>query len=563
MSTDRRQNAKREVGHTEVAPWLSQLLTALFLATISLPPTLQTVHDLVEWRRGERAGAMPQSAGILRLPAVGLRAWRSADGGPSKRLFAANGETLRAIHAFEDSLEESSLVSAWVRPRMQTVLTRVFGAGNEQVYCGRSGWLFYRPAVDHLTGPGFLDQRELDRRAAAGSEWQDAPQPDPRPAIREFRDQLAEHGVELLLVPVPVKASIHAEQLARRSSAVDQSMQNPSLAAFFEELADEGIRIFDPTPLLLEAKNDGGVVQYLRTDTHWTPRAMDLVAGRLAEEVRRIVELPDGVVDRYIEDESRVSHPGDLVEMLELPALYPLQTTRIGAIRESTGSPWRSRRSAGVLLLGDSFANIFAQKGLGWGTDAGLAQRLSFHLQLPVDSIVRNDDGAFATRLALGRQVSAEPDRLAGTRIVVWEFTARELSFGDWRSVPMEAAAPSRREFYVPARGSAVVVEGTVAALADVPDPQEAPYADYIVGLHLVEMSSDEALDGDQAVVFTWAMRNRKLTGGAGYRVGQRLRLELRPWSDVAPELESITRGELYENNLLFETPCWGVEAAP
>jgi hypothetical protein len=31
----------------------------------------------------------------------------------------------------------------------------------------------------------------------------------------------------------------------------------------------------------------------------------------------------------------------------------------------------------------------------------------------------------------------------------------------------------------------------------------------------------------------------------------------------VAPELESITRGELYENNLLFETPCWGVEAAP
>jgi len=563
MTADRRRIAECEVGHTAVAPWLSRMLTAVFLATIALPPTLQAVHDLVEWRRGERAGALPQSADILRLPAVGLRALRSADGGPLNRLFTANGETLRTIHAFEDSLEESSLVGAWVRPRVQTVLTRTFGVGNEQVYCGRSGWLFYRPAVDHLTGPGFLDQRELVRRAAAGSEWQNAPQPDPRPAILEFRDQLAEHGVELLLVPVPVKASIHAEQLARRSSTIDQPMQNPSLAAFFDELADEGARVFDPTPLLLEAKDDGGEALYLRADTHWTPRAMDLVAGRLADEVRRIVELPEIGTATYDQDENRVSHPGDLVEMLELPALYTPQATHIGAVREATGLPWRSSPSAGILLLGDSFANIFAQKGLGWGTDAGLAQRLGYHLQLPVDALIRNDDGAFATRLALSRQVSADPDRLADTKIVVWEFTARELSFGDWRSVPMDTAVPTRGEFFVPERGAAVVVEGRVAALAEVPDPREAPYADYIVGLHLVDLSSDEALDGEQAVVFTWAMRDRKLTAGAGYRVGHRLQLTLRPWSDVAPQLESITRGELYENNLLFETPCWGEEAAP
>ena len=55
-------------------------------------------------------------------------------------------------------------------------------------------------------------------------------------------------------------------------------------------------------------------------------------------------------------------------------------------------------------------------------------------------------------------------------------------------------------------------------------------------------------------------MRKRELTAGANYRIGQRLRLELRPWADVAEELVSVTRGELYENNLFLQTPCWGEE---
>jgi alginate O-acetyltransferase complex protein AlgJ len=563
MTTDRRQVAEDEVGHTSVAPWLSKVLTTVFLATIALPSVLQAVHDLDRWRHGERAGPLPQSADILRLPAVGLRAFRSADGRPLARLFSANGETLRAIHAFEDSLEESTLAGAWVRPMVQTVLTRVLGAGNERVYCGRPGWLFYRPAVDHLTGPGFLDRSELARRGAAGSEWQNAPQPDPRPAILEFRDQLADRGIELLLLPVPVKASIHPEQLARGSFARDQPMQNPSFAALLEQLTDQGVRVYDPTPLLMKAKEDDGEDQYLRADTHWTPSAVDMVAGELANEVRRIVRLAERTPTQFVEDAIPVGQAGDLVEMLELPALFDPQTVHIGVVRESTGAEWRSDASAKVLLIGDSFANIYSQRELGWGTGAGLAQRLSYHLQLPVDTVVRNDDGAYATRLALSQQIVADPERLASTEIVVWEFTAREFSFGDWRSASLAPAAPPRGQFFVPERGRVIEVEGTVAALAEVPDPRQAPYADYIVGLHLVDLSSEQSLDGNQAVVFTWAMRDRKLTDGASYRVGQRLRLTLRPWSDVAPRLESVTRGELYENDLLFETPCWGEEATP
>ena len=162
--------------------------------------------------------------------------------------------------------------------------------------------------------------------------------------------------------------------------------------------------------------------------------------------------------------------------------------------------------------------------------------------------------------LLLSQEIQHGKDRLGATKVLIWEFTARELSFGDWRSVSLESSAVDDQSFFAPQQGTAIVVEGTVAALADVPNPRTAPYPNFITGMHLVDLTSDGDLDGDQALVFTWAMRKRQLTAGADYQIGQRLRLELRPWADVAEDLVSVTRGELYENNLFLQPPCWGVE---
>jgi len=563
MAESREQVAKREVGHTDIAPWLSRALTAVFLATLSVVPALQTVYDIRQSRTGDRSSAVPQAVDALRLPLVGLRAMSTAEGGPLERLFAANREVLRTIHSYEDTLEERSLVGEWVRPHLQEPLTRILGVGNEQVYCGRSRWLFFRPAVDHLTGPGFLDQHQLARRAAEGNEWQEPPQPDPLPAILEFRDQLGERGIELLIVPVPVKASIHPGLFSRRFAAAAKTVHNPSHDEFLTRLEVEGVRIFDPTSLLVDAAASTGEPQYLMTDTHWTPQAVDLVAQELAATVRKTIDLSKKNRARYSSKDAPVGNVGDLAEMLEIPELFTTQTVHTAVVERSNGKPWQTARSAEVMLLGDSFANIYSEEKLGWGADAGLAQRLSYHLRRPVDTLIRNDDGAFATRLLLSQEIEQSGDRLANTRVLIWEFTARELSVGDWRSIPMADAAPNDIGFVVPAQGTAIVVEGTVAALADVPNPRTAPYADFIVGMHLVDLTSDRPLDGDQALVFTWAMRKRRLTAGARYQVGQRLRLELRPWADVTREFGSITRGELFENDLFLQTPCWGTEVEP
>ena len=85
-----------------------------------------------------------------------------------------------------------------------------------------------------------------------------------------------------------------------------------------------------------------------------------------------------------------------------------------------------------MLLLGDSFTNIYSLASMGWCDSAGLADQLSYSLGRPLDRIVQNDDGAFATRALLQR---AGPERLAGKRVVVWQFAARELVSGDWKVI--------------------------------------------------------------------------------------------------------------------------------
>ena len=101
--------------------------------------------------------------------------------------------------------------------------------------------------------------------------------------------------------------------------------------------------------------------------------------------------------------------------------------------RYATGTPWEPDPKADVLLLGDSFTNIFSLEGMGWGLASGLGPHLALSLQRPIDVIAQNDSGAFATRQALSRELAAGSDRLAGKRVVIWEFASRELSVGDWK----------------------------------------------------------------------------------------------------------------------------------
>jgi hypothetical protein len=222
---------------------------------------------------------------------------------------------------------------------------------------------------------------------------------------------------------------------------------------------------------------------------------------------------------------------------------------------------WRLDTSADVLLLGDSFTNVFSLGSMGWGEAGGLAEHLGLELGRPVDTITRNDSGAWATRSLLAQELARGRDRLAGKRVVVWEFAAREFSLGDWRHIPLEVGTARDEGFFVPVPGTSAEATGTIVAMGVVPRPRSAPYSDYIVALHLQELTGDpQSVTGSQALVFVLAMKDYELSPAASYRVGQRVTLTLQRWSDVATQYELINRGELLEGGLMMQEPCWGEE---
>jgi alginate O-acetyltransferase complex protein AlgJ len=126
---------------------------------------------------------------------------------------------------------------------------------------------------------------------------------------------------------------------------------------------------------------------------------------------------------------------GDTLAMLDLPATqraFPQDRVLISRVLQPDGSAWRSDRAADILLLGDSFSNIYSLASMGWGDAAGFAEHLSYAMNRPLDRIVQNDDAAFATREMLRR---AGAERLKGKRVVIWQFAARELAAGDWKMI--------------------------------------------------------------------------------------------------------------------------------
>jgi hypothetical protein len=489
---------------------------------------------------------------------VAVPAWQLAVKPPDASPLVAGVPSACTLHRFERALEDDSPAGDRLLPRLQLLLASRLGVGNEQVYVGADGWLYHRPGVDYVTGPGFLEPAVLAARRHETRVCEGASEPDPVSAIAELSGQLAERGIRLLVVPTPVKAVAAPGHLAGGAAG---PFQNPSFARFVAALGEAGVAVFDPTPLLLA---DGS---YLATDTHWRPEAMERVAVALA------AELPSrtGQAPRYERRSARARHYGDLTLLLNLPAEQTFRAPEEVTIQPvyEDGRPWAPTPGAEVLLLGDSFSNVYSDreafasarigKGFDWGEGAGLAEQIAWHGARPVDRIVRNAGGAHAAREGLAAEVAREAargrDRLAGTKIVIWQLAMRELAQGDWKTVPL-AARPAPGAEIAPAEPVAgeSTIRGVLAARAEAPRPGSVPYRDALIALHVREI---EAVSGAaaprEALVYVHGLRDDATTAAARLTPGSAVVLRIEPFESEAAQARagSLNRVELDDLELL------------
>ena len=227
-------------------------LTVVFLALICSAGLFQIIVDL-------RKGRTPQVTELFfRIP------------------------TRANIRAFERNIQDNCWLAQRLRPSVQYAQFMALQELGDKAVIGKEGWLFYKPAVQYLIEPWSLD--------LAGE------QSDIISAVASFRDQLAERGMHLLVVPAPNKASIYPDMLSKQTKEKDDPV-NPKTIEVIRRLRQAEVEVIDlavPFKQARAALSSGEATKYyLAQDSHWSPDGVRLAAKAVAQ---RLLDL--GWVER-------------------------------------------------------------------------------------------------------------------------------------------------------------------------------------------------------------------------------------------------------------------------
>lgn len=433
MDSSGLESLRRGLIQTNVSPLVARTMVILFLVGLFAVPLMQAVG---EWISGRQL----QELNLFKPPARAARLLIHGQVRPAAHQIKWWLST-QHLTQYEEQLKESSLLRMRIRPQVQHVLSRYFGVGNSLAVIAHdgwraNGWLYDQLTLDYVAGPGFLGKSVLHHREQRLlDDGEDDAGADPRPAIVQFHRDCQRLGVHLVFVPIPVKPMLQPAEATRRPDFTTATAvpNNPDYAQFLADLRAQGVDVFDPTPPVLRP---GEPPRFLAQDTHWTPQWMEQVAKDLAKHVRHHVQFPPSQRNFRVQ-ELRVARVGDIVDTLNLPPhqtlFAPCEVTIHRVLDNATGQPLASNPDADVLVIGDSFSNIYSAPQMGWGDAAGFPYQLARYLERDVEILARNGSAASDLRAELAER--SQP--LRGKWVVIWQVAMHELTASNWRVIPL------------------------------------------------------------------------------------------------------------------------------
>lgn len=247
------------------------------------------------------------------------------------------------------------------------------------------------------------------------------------PAILDFHQALADVGVHLLIVPVPLKAVAHADKLMPDTPA---ERPDPNQKEFIELLRNAGVHVLDLTDDFRSPPQSAFGPLYCRTDTHWSGHGIVVAARQIAAALADVYEPPAHT--SWKAQWNQISIEGDLNRMREESSdPESLWIRRIEGDVLDPDSP--------VLLIGDSHTLVFHAGGDMHSTGAGLPEQLAAELGTQLHLIGVRGSGATPARMNLFRQAQRAPHFWSNKQVVIWVFAGREFTETDgWRVVPIQ-----------------------------------------------------------------------------------------------------------------------------
>lgn len=559
MSEEMRNPYEKDDGfpcEVMIPPAWCLVISILFFIAISIPPIWRSLNEFYKPAE-ERWIPIMEIANTDSVEAANVL-------NEKRRLSSVVTRTKPSfrdhLQAFEAGVKQADfrLASRKVDQARQLLWLR---DGNRRVYLGRNGWLYYQPEIDGLTGYGPLrPEPDSVTKDPDRAEWN-----QPAEVVLHFAEQLKERGIQLTLVPVPTKPMIHPEGITAHLG----TFIHPDYEKMLDQFREAEIEVVDLVPVLSE---DLLLPAFLQQDTHWTVEAMQLAADRVAKSLQGSV--PPGPLKVGMESVVRRSK-GDLVKMMGLPDsvdIFDREAQRLNRVIDtSTGKVLTSDPDSPVVVIGDSFVNIYEDPSIGFEAEegdtspigAGFASHLAANLKTPVHVIAINGEGATGVR----RAFAALPDnRVKAKKQVVWVLSARDLLFSEttglragvyWRDVEFNPEV--EKDSAPDATAGELVVSAVLKEKSGIQNPAQTPYADAVYsGIFEIKSVDLGVYDGEELCVFLWAFRDRKMKPTSTFEPGKTYRLRIAPIESL-PEVKTRTRlDDFFRIDL---TPMFATEA--
>ncbi len=264
---------------------------------------------------------------------------------------------------------------------------------------------------------------------------------NPVPSMVEFHELLAAKGIDLIIVPVPAKASIYPEKLAT-DFALEDSL---ALSPFIGEMRTAGLTVIDLEPLMKTWRTEHPERKiYCEQDAHFSPFGCEMIAASLASELEGVKQA--GSIELGVSAETTIQIEGDQVKDSKWAGEIGSEELTITYAGKKTAgastTPLEPSEDSPVLLLGDSHTLVF-QEGKGAGMHckgAGLFDHISASVGYPLDVVGVRGSGLMQARKQLFYKAVEIDGYWAKKEVVIWVFSVREFtqSVDKIISVPLE-----------------------------------------------------------------------------------------------------------------------------
>ena len=291
-------------------------------------------------------------------------------------------------------------------------------AGQQGVPGTDPEWFFFDKELAHLATGAFWD----------GDYSNTVSKTDPAPVILDYQEKLKAIGVEMLLVPVPAKASVYPEKFSTAGKPA-------ALGPFLKKLEDAGVSVIDlETIFAAEREKNPERLLYCQKESHFSPYATQLIA-RLIHEKYKDADWAKAIAPtkKFIAGEEKpITVGSDLIpgKSENLPAVQINDADDEQVRPEDAQSP--------IILMGDSHTMVFSDGGSEYhASGSGIPDHLQAAFGTAVHRFANPGSGSYNPRVALFQKARSIPGYWDNKKLFIWLFSAREFTQANrWSKLP-------------------------------------------------------------------------------------------------------------------------------